>query len=56
MSVSGVSGSSSPVPTEADRVIAVMKRAKDATEVQAEGLVKLVEQAGQVGKNLNVYA
>ena len=56
MSVSGVSGSSAPVPTEADRAIAVMKRAKDASEVQAEGLVKLVEQAGQVGRNLSVYA
>jgi hypothetical protein len=57
MSVSAVSSSATtPLPTETDRAIAVMRKAKDAQTAQAEGLVRLIEAAGEVGRNLSVYA
>ncbi len=59
MSVSAISssaGAAGPVPTDVERTIAVMRKAKDAQTAQAEGLVALIQQAGDIGRNLNVYA
>ena len=43
--------------TDVDRVVAVMRKTKDVNQSQAEGLVKLIEDATKVvGRNLDVYA
>ena len=43
--------------TEVERVVAVMRKTKDVNQSQAEGLVKLIEDATKVvGRNLDVYA
>ena len=42
---------------DVDRVVAVMRKTKDVNQSQAEGLVKLIEDATKVvGRNLDVYA
>ena len=57
MTTSGIpSGSAAQaVPTTEERVIAVMRKSKDVEEQQAQALVSLIAQAGDVGKNLSVY-
>jgi hypothetical protein len=43
--------------SDVDRVVAVMRKTKDVNQSQAEGLVKLIEEATKVvGSNLDVYA
>ena len=43
--------------SDVDRVVAVMRKTKDVNQAQAEGLVKLIEDATKVvGRNLDVYA
>ncbi|MGE3507391.1 MAG: YjfB family protein [Vicinamibacterales bacterium] len=46
MSISAVSGSSpSPVATDTERQVAVMKKTKDVEQQTAESLIELVKQA-----------
>jgi len=43
--------------SDVDRVVAVMRKTKDVNQAQAEGLVRLIEDATKVvGRNLDVYA
>jgi hypothetical protein len=43
--------------TAAISVVAVLRKTKDVNQSQAEGLVKLIEDATKViGRNLDVYA
>jgi hypothetical protein len=45
-----------PVPSAEERTVAVMSKLKDAQTAQAAGLVELIKVAGEVGRNLDVYA
>lgn len=59
MSVSSISsGSLSPEAQEIERQTAVMRKARDVQQSQAEGLIALVATAcpDGVGRNLSVYA
>ena len=63
MAISAVSqaGASAAVSagrnSDVDRLVAVMRKAKDVNQSQADGLVKLIEDATKVvGRNLDVYA
>ena len=66
MSISAMSGYSGPVLLEVQRQVAVMKKAADAQESQAQALVELVKQAPEgsgaapqrpgVGSRIDVYA
>jgi hypothetical protein len=58
MSISAVSGSSAPLPSDVDRQVAVMKKARDVEKATAEALLELVKQAPQrpVGGLINVLA
>jgi hypothetical protein len=61
MTTSGVSGAVSPskwmsVPSAEERTAAVLNKLKDAETAQAEGLINLIKVAGEVGRNLDVFA
>jgi hypothetical protein len=44
------------VPSGEQRTAAVMNKAKDAELAQAQALVDLIKVAGDVGRNLSVFA
>ena len=58
MSISAVSESSAPLPSDVDRQVAVLKKARDVEKATAEALLELVKQAPQrpVGGLINVLA
>jgi hypothetical protein len=58
MSISAVSRNSAPLPTDVDRQVAVMKKARDVEKATAEALLELVKQTPQrsVGGIINVLA
>jgi hypothetical protein len=63
MSVSSVSGGSSPDSNEVERTVLAMKKQQDAQTAQAEGLIQMIQQSNpQVppasgnGRLINTYA
>jgi len=59
MSVTSISsgGGTSPEAQEIERQAAVMRKARDVQQSQAEGLIALVKSARpDVGQNISVYA
>jgi hypothetical protein len=61
ISAVGSAGATSAVAggqySDVERVVAVMRKAKDVNQAQAEGLVRLIDDATKVvGRNLDAYA
>jgi hypothetical protein len=58
MRVSGVSSSEyrSPESIEAERAMLVLRQMREAQKAQAQALVDLVKQSGDVGRIINVTA